>query len=77
VEVNRRLGHQDHRINRDLRRGRISVHQARYLHRENRAIRGQERFDARFNNGHVTRAEQHALNRDENGVNRKICGDAD
>ena len=76
AEVNHRLAFQDRRINHDFRDGRISFHQARYLHGEDRMIRHQERFDARFDRGHVTRADQRALNRDENGVSRQIWRDA-
>ena len=76
TEVNHRLAIQDHRINRDYREGRISLRQARYLHGEDRMIRHQERFDARFDGGHVTRAEQRGLNRNENGVSRQIWRDA-
>ena len=39
---------------------------------EDRTIRAQERFDAGFNNRHITRAEQRALNQDENGLSRQI-----
>jgi hypothetical protein len=76
AEVNHRLMHQDMRINHALRTGRISLHQARYLHREDRMIRHQERFDAHFDGGHITRPEQRALNQDQNGVSRQIYRDA-
>jgi hypothetical protein len=71
-EVNNRLRNLNHRINVERREGEITATQARYLHSEDRAIRGQERFDAHFNNGHITRAEQRALNQDENGVSRQV-----
>ena len=76
AEVNHRLAFQDRRINHDFRNGRISFRQARYLHGEDRMIRHQERFDAHFDRGHVTRADQRALNQDENGVSRQIWRDA-
>ena len=47
-------------INHDYRDGRISLHQAHYLHAEDRMVRHQERFDARFDHGHITRADQRA-----------------
>lgn len=72
TEVNHRLSAQDMRINRDVRDGAISPRQARYLHTEDRTIRHQERFDARFDRGHITRADQRGLNQDENGVSRQI-----
>lgn len=76
AEVNHRLADQDMRINRDFREGRISARQANNLHREDHMVRSQERFDARFNDGHVTRADQRALNQDENGVSHQIYRDA-
>ena len=76
AEVNHRLAFQDRRINHDFRNGRISFRQSRYLHGEDRMIRHQERFDAHFDRGHVTRADQRALNQDENGVSRQIWRDA-
>jgi len=74
--VNDRLANQNYRIDRDYRDGAITAGQARYLHQEDRYIRGQERFDARFDGGHITPAEQRALNQDENGVSRQIYRDA-
>lgn len=76
AEVNHRLAAQDMRINRDYRDGRISLRQAHYLHAEDRTVRHQERFDARFDRGHITRADQRGLNQDENGVSRQIRRDA-
>ena len=76
AEVNHRLAVQDMRINHDYRDGRISLRQARYLHTEDHAIRHEERFDARFDRGHITRADQRGLNRNENGVSRQIWRDA-
>ena len=76
AEVNYGLALQDMRINHDYRDGRISLRQAHYLHVEDRTVRHQERFDVRFDRGHITRADQRALNRDENGVSRQIYRDA-
>jgi hypothetical protein len=76
AEINQRLALQDMRINRDFRDGRISFRQARYLHAEDRMVRHQERFDARFDRGHITHADQRALNQDENGVSRQMWRDA-
>ena len=54
------------------RQGRISLRQAHYLHREDRMIRHQKRFD----HGHITRADRRGLNQGENGVSRQIWRDA-
>ena len=76
VEVNHRLDNQDMRINRNLREGHIGPHQAAMLHREDRAIRFEERRDAHFNHGHLTRMEQARLNHQENRVSGHIYRDA-
>jgi hypothetical protein len=71
-EVNNRLNNQNRRINQERAEGEISANQARTMHNEDRMVRTQERFDARFNDGHITKAEQRALNQDENGISRQI-----
>jgi hypothetical protein len=63
---------QNYRINRGVADGRISPYEARQLHAEDRAIRHEERFIAGFNGGHITRAEQRALNQQENAVSGQI-----
>jgi hypothetical protein len=72
VEVNHRLAHENHRINRNLAEGHISWRQAAHMHREVHAIRTAERTDAAFDRSHLTRAEHRALNQNENGVSRQI-----
>jgi hypothetical protein len=67
-EVNDRLRHQDHRIDRERRDGEIGRGQAREMHREDRHIRGEERHMASRDGGHITRRDQHMLNRQENHV---------
>jgi hypothetical protein len=76
VEVNHRLANQNHRINHDLAAGKITAHQARVLHRDDRAVRTNERIDARFDGSHLTRADQRSLNQNENSVSRQIYNDA-
>ena len=71
-EVNNRLGNQDRRINQERREGEISRGQARQLHREDHRIRTEERHLASRDGGHITRADQRTLNRQENHVSRQI-----
>ena len=72
AEVNERLAFQNFRINREVREGELSPWQARRLHRQDFAIRGEERAMARYNGGYITRGEQHFLNHQENQVSRRI-----
>ena len=72
VEVNDRLAVQNYRINQEYRTGEISRARAIALHGEDHALRTEERIDARFDGGHITRGEQYALNHQENAVSRQI-----
>jgi len=71
-EVNNRLHNQDRRINQERREGELSRGQAARLHREDRQVRHEERTMARFDHGHLTRADQRALNSQENHISRQI-----
>jgi len=71
-QVNDRLANPNRRINQERREGEISRSQANRLHAEDRAIRHEERTRARLNHGHITRAEQKALNQQENIVSKQI-----
>ncbi len=72
TEVNHRLENQNRRIDKERREGEITKQQANYLHGEDHSIRQQEHFDAHLDNSHVTKAEKHALNQEENGVSNQI-----
>jgi len=59
-QVNDRLANQNRRIDRELKEGEISKHQARQLHREGHAIRQEERDMARVNGGRISKGAQSA-----------------
>ena len=67
-----RLHYQSLRIRDERREGELNASEAHYLCNEDRAIFRQEQFDAHLNGGHITRAEQRALNQEENGVSGQI-----
>jgi hypothetical protein len=71
-QVNGRLSNQNQRINQEVREGEITKGRAQRLHAEDRAIRNEERTMAGTNHGHITGAEQKALNQQENAVSRQI-----
>ena len=71
-QVNDRLSNQNRRIDRELKEREINKQQANKLHREDRAIRQEERTMSKFNNGHITGAEQKSLNQQENAASRQI-----
>jgi hypothetical protein len=72
TEVNARLANQNRRINNEVKEGEMSKSQARTLHKEDHAIRQEERTMASTNNGHITKAEQRSLNQQENQVSKQI-----
>jgi hypothetical protein len=72
VEVNHRLGNLNHSIRVARHDGDINAWQAHRLHARVHLIRRQERFDARHNGSHLTRAEQARLNHEETGVRHHI-----
>lgn len=72
VEVNKRLENQSDRIAAERREGDLTAAQARQLRRDDRSIRREERAMARLDGGHLTKADQRALNQQENAVSRKI-----
>jgi hypothetical protein len=76
VEVNKRLAHQNKRIDSDLASGKITAQQADQLHKDDSNIRAGERTDASLDNSHLTKADQTSLNQDENAVSRDIHKDA-
>ena len=74
-EVNSRLARQNYRIREGVLHGQISRGQARQLHTDDRAIRGEERADASVDGSHIGRGEQHQINQQENANSRAIYGE--
>ena len=72
TEVNKRLANQNQRIKQERKEGEITKGQAQKLHAEDHAIRQEERAMASTNGGHITKAEQKALNQQENQVSKQI-----
>jgi len=71
-QVNDRLAHQNHRIDQQRREGEIGRAQAHRLHRDDHQLRREERLMASQDGGHITRADQRALNQQENHISRQI-----
>ena len=72
AEVNKRLGNQHKRINKEVKEGEMSKAKAARLKKDDRQIRGEERAMAAQNGGHITKQEQKTLNQQENAVSQKI-----
>lgn len=71
-QVNDRLEHQDKRINQEVKEGDLTQAQAATLHRDDRTIRQEERDMASMDNGHISKADQRALDQQENSVSKLI-----
>ena len=71
-QVNDRLENQDKRINQEVKQGDLTQAQATTLHKDDHAIRQEERDMAALDNGHITKADQQALDRQENSVGKQI-----
>ena len=71
-QVNDRLENQNKRIQEEVKEGELTKTQALALHKEDHQIRKEERLMASQHNGHITRAEQKALNQQENAVSKQI-----
>ena len=72
-QVNDRLMNQHARIHNKVEDGRMSGREANRLHREDHAIRMEERRMASRDGGHITKYDQRKLNRQENHVSRQIA----
>jgi len=71
-EVFKRDVRQRREIIADRRDGELSRgHAARLLHADRRVVH-EDRILARANGGHITRGQQHALNRQENNIGRRL-----
>ena len=71
-EVNDRLVNQNRRIHQEVKEGDLTHAQAAKLHKDDRQIRQEERDMASQNGGHITKADQRALNQQENAVSHQI-----
>jgi F0F1-type ATP synthase membrane subunit b/b' len=72
AQVNKRLDNQNARVNQGVKNGTLTQGQAKQLHKEDKAIRSEERADAAANGGHITKQQQRQINRQENQVSKQI-----
>ena len=72
-QVNDRLALQNARIANKVADGQMSKAEGAQLHRNDRAIRQEERDMAAQNGGHLTKQEQRTLNQQEDVNSRKIA----
>ena len=74
-EVNRREARQQQRIANGVKNGGLNSKETANLEKRETALQGREQKDMAKHNGHLTRAEQRGLNRQENRISRSIYRD--
>jgi hypothetical protein len=74
-EVNRREANQQKRIGNGIANGKLTSKQATNLEKRETAVQNREQADMAKHNGHLTKAEQRGINRQQNRISRSIKHD--
>ena len=74
-EVNQREQNQQDRIANGLKNGTLNANQASNLEKREAAVQNREQKDMAKNNGHLTKAEQKGINRQQNRISKSIYKD--
>jgi hypothetical protein len=74
-QVNRREGRQQQRIGNGVANGSLTSKQATHLEKRETSVQNREKADMAAHNGHLTKAEQNGINRQQNRISRSIKRD--
>jgi len=74
-QVNRREGRQQQRIAKGVQNGKLSPQQTANLEKREASVQNREQKDMAKHNGHLTKAEQQGINRQQNRISRSIYKD--
>jgi hypothetical protein len=74
-EVNRREQNQQKRIGNGLESGKLNSKQATNLEKRETSVQNREKKDMAAHNGHLTKAEQKGINRQQNRISKSIYKD--
>ena len=74
-QVNRREARQQKRIGNGVANGKLTSKQATNLEKRETAVQNREKSDMAKHNGHLTKAEQRGINRQQNRISRSIYKD--
>ena len=74
-QVNRREANQQKRIANGVKNGTLTSKQAAHLEKRETAVQNREQADMAKHNGHLTKAEQAGINRQQNRISRSIARD--
>jgi hypothetical protein len=74
-EVNKREQNQQRRIGNGVKSGKLSSQQAAHLEKREASVQNREQKDMAKHNGHLTKAEQKGINRQQNRIGKTIYKD--
>jgi hypothetical protein len=74
-QVNRREARQQNRIANGVKNGSLSAQQTSNLEKREASVQNREQKDMAAHNGHLTKAEQKGINRQQNRISRSIYKD--
>jgi len=74
-EVNQREQNQQNRIGNGLKNGTLNSKQATNLEKRETSVQNREKRDMAAHNGHLTKAEQNGINRQQNRISKRIYKD--
>jgi len=74
-EINQREQHQQNRIANGIKNDQLSARQTANLERREASVQNREKKDMAEHNGHLTKAEQNNINRQQNHISKSIYKD--
>jgi hypothetical protein len=74
-QVNRREGRQQQRIGNGIKSGNLNSQQAANLEKREASVQNREQKDMAKHNGHLNKAEQRGINRQQNRISKSIYKD--
>ena len=74
-QVNRREENQQQRIGNGIKSGKLNSQQAANLEKRETSVQNREKKDMAAHNGHLTKAEQNGINRQQNRISKSIYDD--
>jgi hypothetical protein len=74
-QVNKREQNQQNRIANGIKSGKLSAQQTANLEKREASVQNREQKDMAAHNGHLTKAEQKGVNRQQNRISKSIYKD--
>ncbi|MGA2336241.1 MAG: hypothetical protein WA383_08180 [Terriglobales bacterium] len=74
-QVNGREENQQQRIGNGIKSGKLNSQQAANLEKRESSVQNREQKDMAEHNGHLTKAEQKGINRQQNRISKSIYND--